>query len=85
MPGIQRILQPLTEFLHCEVDDGSRAAPRGGARAGLEIIGCRSTAKGHGHVSVRVDAPGNNVFAVGIDHSIDGFREVHPEQGAAGQ
>ncbi|EUA61412.1 hypothetical protein I542_1551 [Mycobacteroides abscessus 1948] len=32
MPGIQRILQPLTEFLHCEVDDGSRAAPRGGAR-----------------------------------------------------
>ena len=56
--------------LNREVDDRRRAAERRGDRAGLEVVGRRGAAERHVHVRVHVDAAGQDVLALGVDHLV---------------
>ena len=64
VPIGQPVLHVLAEALHREVDDRGRAAPRGGARPGLEGVGGERAAERQLHVRVRVDTTGDHVLAV---------------------
>ena len=63
VPRGQPVVHVLAVALHGEVDDRGGAAPRRGARAGLERVGGERAAEGQLHVGVHVDAAGDDVLA----------------------
>lgn len=74
VPGVQALAQGVPDALDGEVDDGGRAAPGGGAGAGLEGVGGVGAAEGHLHVGVPVDAARNDVLAARVDDVLGGER-----------
>ncbi len=75
MPGVQALAEAVPDALHGEVDDRRRAAPGGGAGAGLEGVGGEGAAEGQLHVGVGVDAAGDDVLSGGVDRAVccEGF------------
>lgn len=67
VPGVEPFAQGLAHALDGEVDDGGRAAPGGGAGAGLEGVGGVRSAERHLHVGVPVDAARDDVLARRVD------------------
>lgn len=67
VPGVEPFAQGLAHALDGEVDDGGRAAPGGGAGAGLEGVGGVRSAERHLHVGVAVDAARDDVLARRVD------------------
>ena len=69
-PRFEGVVQRLASVLDREVDDRRGAAERRGDGAGFEVVGRGRAAERHVHVGVDVDAAGQHVLALGVDHPI---------------
>ena len=79
VPFGQTVEDVLAVSLHGHVDDGRDAAPRRGARPGLERVAGERAAERQLHVRVHVDAAGDDVLAGRIDDGVAAlFRPGEP-------
>ena len=70
LPGVEARAERLTSGLDGEVDDRRGATPGGGPGSGLERVGGRRAPKGHLHVGVGVDTPGDHVLPGRVEHHL---------------
>jgi hypothetical protein len=80
VPQVVLVERVLIGVLGDEVDNGGRAADRGGPGAGLERVAGVGAAERHLHVRVRVDAAGDDVLAARVDDGVCGRRQVGCQQ-----
>src|SRR5688572_12145295 len=81
MPVIDALNERLAFVLNCEVDDRRGSAVGCGACAGEKVIRGLSAAERKLHVSMWIDAPGNNQLAGGIYHFIHFHFELRADDG----
>ena len=70
VPVVDGLNQRFAVILNGEVDDGCCATVSRSDRAGAEVIGSERAAEWEFHVSMRVDAPGNDKLAGSIDRAV---------------
>jgi hypothetical protein len=80
-PALEGGVEPLTEVLDGEVDQGGGPAVGGGDGAALEVVGGGGAAEGHVEVGVHVDAPRHDQLAGGVDHRVGGHAEALADVG----